>query len=935
MVRTAAKSNRARKDKKPKIAKGRTVSKKPKGSIPASQPSAKRETVAKKSLAAEKITDQDRQLAGEMAEQLLAQAQGEAPVVPSGEAYGADKITVLEGLEAVRRRPSMYIGNTSVEGLHHLVYEVVDNSIDEALAGFCQEIEVIIHADNSVTISDDGRGIPVEEHKQQKKSALEVVMTTLHAGGKFDHKAYKISGGLHGVGVSVVNALSEWLEVEVRRNGKVYTQTYERGIPKTPVKCIGVTKKTGTKTIFMPDTKIFSTIDFSFDTLSHRLRELAFLNKGIKIHIKDERGDEERDAAFQYDGGIVAFVKHLNANRNVVHHFPIYFQKDREGFSLEVAMQYHDGYTENIYTFANNINTLEGGMHLIGFKSALTRSANDFARKTNLFKNDDLSIQGEDVREGLTAVISVKIADPQFEGQTKTKLGNSEVKGWVETAVNEALTTYFEENPGVSRRIIEKSVTAAKAREAARKARELTRRKSALENDSLPGKLADCSENNPAFSELYLVEGDSAGGSAKQGRDRRFQAILPLKGKILNVEKARIDKVLSNEEIRTVITAMGCGIGEQEFNIEKARYHKIIIMTDADVDGAHIRTLLLTLFFRQMRQLIEQGYVYIAQPPLYKIKRNKEEKYLENETALNRYLLTAAVAEVKLKISHESDKTYTTLPADKLIHFLQGLSEIHGLKPRLIKRGLTLEEYVTLRAGKKRLPMYEVPTPEGPKYVYSDEELEKLMAKLKRGKNSTTAGGGKPGAKGAAAEKTKKSRKTGSQAQIDLFSQTEGNNGKGRDTTGFVSPEYVAVKDIGELRLVENALQKLEKIGIDIGNLIKEEQDNLTRKKPKALFHLEIENNPLEFSTLDQVIERIKEVGKKGLSIQRYKGLGEMNPEQLWNTTMDPDKRTLVQVKIEDAAAADEMFTVLMGDQVEARRKFIEEHAPEVRNLDI
>jgi DNA gyrase subunit B len=877
-----------------------------------------------RSLAEEQITEKDKLLAAEMAEQLLARSSGESPAVPSAESgYGADKITVLEGLEAVRRRPAMYIGNTSVEGLHHLVYEVVDNSIDEALAGYCSEVEVIIHADNSITVNDNGRGIPVEEHKLQKKSALEVVMTMLHAGGKFDHKAYKVSGGLHGVGVSCVNALSEWLDVEVRRDGKVYTQSYRRGIPTKKVEVIGETKKTGTKVMFMPDSTIMTVSEFSFDTLSQRLRELAFLNKGIKISLTDERGEEEKAVTFHYEGGIVAFVKHLNANRDVIHHFPIYLQREREGFGLEVAMQYNDGYTENIFTYANNINTTEGGMHLIGFKSALTRCANDFARKQNLLKSEGLIIQGEDIREGLTAVISVKIAEPQFEGQTKAKLGNSDVKGWVETAVNESLTSYFEENPGVARRIIEKSITAAQAREAARKARELTRRKSVLGNDSLPGKLADCSESDPTLAELYLVEGDSAGGSAKQGRDRRFQAILPLKGKILNVEKARIDKILSNEEIGTIITAMGCGIGETEFNIAKARYHRIIIMTDADVDGAHIRTLLLTLFFRHMRQLIENGYVYIAQPPLYRIKRNKEEKYLENEQVLDRYLIDTGAMEARLKLLFGAERT-APLQAAKLQEFLRYVMELGGLRKKLAKRGITLEEYSALRATKQKMPMYEVSTPDGPKYVYSEEELERVLAKLRRGVKGPepaqpVAGAGKGGKRGTPpGGKDKKSREEAPDASAKAD-----------------EPKYVAVKDIGELRLAETLLQKLEKLGIESSVLLAEEKENAVRKKPAALFQLEIDGERTNLFSMHQVIDRVKEVGKKGITIQRYKGLGEMNPEQLWATTMDPEHRTLLQVKIEDAAAANEIFSILMGDQVEARRVFIETHAPEVRNLDI
>jgi DNA gyrase subunit B len=885
------------------------------------------------SLADENITAEDHELASEMADQLLKTAKDDKPVSPttSADDYGADKITVLEGLEAVRKRPAMYIGNTAEAGLHHLVYEVVDNSIDEALAGFCTDVGVIIHADNSITVTDNGRGIPVEKHKSQKKSALEVVMTVLHAGGKFDNNSYKVSGGLHGVGVSCVNALSEWLEVEVRRGGKVYTQSYKRGIPVAKVECIGVTKKVGTKTIFKPDGKIFTVLEYSFDTLAHRLRELAFLNKGIKIKLTDERGSEEKEVSFFYEGGVVAFVKHLNANRNVIHHFPIYFLKEKEGFAVEVAMQFHDGYTENIYSYANNINTVEGGMHLIGFKSALTRCANSYAKSRNLIKADKVSIQGEDIREGLTAIISIKISEPQFEGQTKTKLGNSEVKGWVEEAMNESLTAYFEENPGVTRRIIDKTVTAAQAREAARKARELTRRKGALESDSLPGKLADCSEKDPAMSEVYLVEGDSAGGSAKQGRDRRYQAILPLKGKILNVEKARIDKILNNEEIRTIITALGCGIGEQEFNIDKARYHKVIIMTDADVDGAHIRTLLLTLFFRQMRKLIEYGYIYIAQPPLFRVKRNKDERYLDNEASLDKYLIESGGSEAKVTRIRQN-KNNLTLSGLKLLDFLQSVIDLSNLKPKLAKRGLSLEEYITLRSGSKKMPMYEVHTPIGPQFVYSDEELEKVIAKLKRAQKKSVVSD-KPETKKTAAGAGKKKTKAASNAK-----------GKGaekavepepEESNEVEEPKYVAVKDIGELRLAEKVLQKLEKIGVDIGRIIADEKANAEKKKPQVLFHLENNNEKHELYTMDEVIKLIKAAGRKGLTLQRYKGLGEMNPDQLWSTTMDPEHRKILQVKIEDAARADEIFTILMGDNVDPRRRFIQKHAPEVKNLDV
>ena len=631
-----------------------------------------------------------------------------------GHHYDATTITVLKGLEAVRRRPAMYIGDTSTRGLHHLVYEVVDNSIDEAMAGFCNTIKVCINEDNSVAVEDNGRGIPVDMHPTQKKPALEVVMTMLHAGGKFDHQTYKVSGGLHGVGVSVVNALSEWCEVEVSRDGNIYFQRYEEGNTKTEVKVTGKSKGTGTRTTFKPDKKIFEKIDFSFDVISARLRDLAFLNKGLKIELKDEKSG--KSVTFEYEGGIVTFVEFLNENKEALHSKLIYFHKVRENVDVEIAIQYNDTYVENIFSYVNNIATIEGGTHLIGFKTALTRTINSYAQKNNLIKNSDIALQGEDTREGLTAVLSVKIPDPQFEGQTKTKLGNSEVKGVVESITGEGLSEFFEENSSIAKKVCEKSITAARSREAARKARELTRRKGALGGANLPGKLADCSMDNPEDCEIYIVEGDSAGGSAKQGRDRKFQAILPLRGKILNVEKAPFDKVLSNEEIRTMITAIGTGIGSDEFDISKARYNKVIIMTDADVDGSHIRTLILTFLYRYMKELIEQGYVYIAQPPLYRLKKGNAEMY-----------------------------------------------------------------------------------------AYSDEEKDRLLQRL----------------------------------------------------------------------------------------------------------------------------------GSQGVGIQRYKGLGEMNPEQLWKTTMDPEKRTLLQVTLEDAAEADHIFTILMGDQVEPRRKFIEENAKYVKNLDV
>lgn len=628
--------------------------------------------------------------------------------------YGANQIQILEGLEAVRKRPGMYIGSTSARGLHHLVYEVVDNSIDEALAGYCTHIEVTIHKDNSITVTDNGRGIPVDMH-ESGKPAVEVVLTVLHAGGKFGGSGYKVSGGLHGVGVSVVNALSTNMEVKVKRDGKIHEITFEKGVTKEPLKVVGQTDETGTLVHFVPDAEIFDETVYDYDTLRHRLRELSFLNRGITIILTDERPEEVRQETFYFEGGISSFVEHLNRNKEVINPEPVYFNGTKDTTVVEIALQYNTSYSENIYSFVNNINTEEGGTHLAGFKSALTRAANDFARRQGIIKNNEDNLVGEDIREGLTCVISIKLREPQFEGQTKTKLGNSEVRGIVDFIVSEGLSEYFEENPVISKKIIEKSIMASRAREAARKARELTRRKNALEVSSLPGKLADCSVKDPEQAEIYLVEGDSAGGSAKQGRDRRFQAILPLRGKILNVEKARLDKILNNEEIRTMITAFGSGIGS-EFDITKRRYGKIIIMTDADVDGAHIRTLLLTFFYRYMRPLIENGHVYIAQPPLYQIRKGRS-------------------------------------------HW----------------------------------------------YTYSDEELA----------------------------------------------------------------------------------QKLD------------------------------------------------EIGRDGITVQRYKGLGEMNPEQLWETTMDPEKRTVLQVHLREAEEADSIFTILMGDKVEPRRRFIEEHANLVRNLDL
>ena len=794
--------------------------------------------------------------------------------------YDATTIQVLGGIEAVRRRPAMYIGDTSSRGLHHLVYEVVDNSVDEALVGYCNNISVNIRSDNSISVVDNGRGIPVDMHKTEKKPAVEVALTTLHAGGKFDHRVYKVSGGLHGVGVSVVNALSDWLEVEVKRDGKVYHQRYERGKTVSKLTVIGKSDSTGTKVTFKPDKSIFTKTEFSYDTLSQRLRELAFLNKGLKIKLIDERVDKE--AVFEFDGGIVSFVEYLNKNKNPLHNKIIYFTKTQDEIILEEALQYNDGYAETLFSFANNINTIEGGTHLSGFKSGLTRAINQYAKNKNLIKEGDIAISGEDVREGLTAVISVKIPNPQFEGQTKTKLGNSEAEGLVASVTLDALSAYFEENPSVANKIIEKVVVASRAREAARKARELTRRKGALEGAGLPGKLADCSERDPALCEVYLVEGDSAGGSAKQARDRRFQAILPLKGKILNVEKARLDKILSNDEVRTIITALGTGISE-EFDISKLRYHKVILLCDADVDGSHIRTLILTLLYRQMLQLIQGGYVYIGQPPLYKIKHGQREEYIQTESQMSTLLLDLGREGFKLT-NLKTKETYTD---NQFKDILLILMEIENYAHFLDKKGVEFTKYIKFRHPKtKKLPIYKVKVDGKDHFIYNDNELSKLTG----------------------------------DAKIE---------------------EKAEILELFETQEIEKIINKLAKLGLDIETYSSSEPTSAetttkkTEKKPKFLYRLVGEKERQEFSSLKEVLDFVKNQAQKGMTIQRYKGLGEMNPQQLWETTMDPQKRTLLKVVLEDAVEAEKTFTILMGDQVEPRREFIENYAHKVKNLDI
>ena len=790
------------------------------------------------------------------------------------ESYTAEDIKILKGLTAVRKRPAMFIGSTGIEGLHHLVYEVVDNSVDESLAGFCKNIDVIIHHDGSCTVIDDGRGIPTGLHPgdPEGRSATEIALTELHAGGKFESKAYRISGGLHGVGVSVVNALSEWLDVEVKQNGSVYQQHYERGNPTGPLTIVGKTRGRGTKVIFKPDPEIFEILDFSYDILSQRLRELAFLNMGLKITLLDER--TEKSQVFHYSGGISSFVEHLNKNKTTIHPKPVYITGGKEDVIVEIALQYNDGYTETIYTFANNINTKEGGTHLIGFKSALTRTVNSYAISSGFLKNGKESLSGEDIREGLTAVINVKLLSPQFEGQTKMKLGNSEIKGMVESIVNDSLGTYFEENPSVVRKIVEKALQAARARDAARKARELTRRKGAFEDTGLPGKLADCSEKDPALSEIFIVEGDSAGGSAKQGRDRRIQAILPLRGKILNVEKARFDKMLGSEEIKVLITALGTGIGPDDFDVSKIRYHKVILMTDADVDGAHIRTLLLTFFYRQMPHVIEKGYLYIAQPPLFRVKKGKTEKYIQNETEMQNMLFELASDDLEIPIKGQAVRGKALIPHLKRVYRFE----------RVI-------QWFERRRNDPELLLFILSSGINKDTLKDRKKVEEILRIIKEKDQSINIG----------------------EIQLDEEHQTYGveirkhNYKLNLDTKFLTSPEF-------------RELENLFSIVRDIGELP---------------YKVQTKEGPKEIGTLRELLELILATAKKGLTIQRYKGLGEMNPQQLWETTMDTDRRTLLQVTVQDSVQSDEIFTILMGDQVEPRKEFITTHALEARNIDI
>lgn len=798
--------------------------------------------------------------------------------------YGAEHIKILEGLEAVRNTPGMYIGNTGSEGLHQLVWEVVDNAVDEALAGYCTQISVTVHLDSSATIEDNGRGIPTEMHPTEQIPAAEVVMTMLHAGGKFDSESYKVSGGLHGVGVSVVNALSEVLKLEVRRNGQVFRQIYRHGKKDSELEVIGTTKRTGTRITFKADTLIFQETELSHEIIAARLRELAFLNKGLRIEFEDERSQKPPEV-FEYEGGILSFVEHLNRAKKTMEGDPIYVYGEREGNVVECAIQYNDGYTETVFSYCNNINTFEGGTHLSGFRAALTRTINSYAGSHGLLKNgkNQISISGDDLREGLTAVLTVRMFHPQFDSQTKSKLGNMEIKGIVEQLINEKLSEYLEEHPQVGKWVVQKALEASRAREAARKARELTRRKSALESSALPGKLADCQERDPALSELFIVEGESAGGSAKQGRDRRTQAILPLKGKILNVEKARFDKILQSQEIRTLITALGTGIGEEDFDISKIRYHKVIIMTDADVDGSHIRTLLLTFFFRCMLEVINRGYLYFAQPPLFKIKKGKQEFYVQDENSLEELIMNNGRENVRIHMLHGE--------------FLQGTVLIN-----VLKNILRMEKILD---------------------VYERKTMERVVLKIfaSEGLSQETL---------AERDRTERIVQVVSERLKSLHSELEASMTIGKDEEE--STYYV------EVRSQRHGLARLTRLDLDLTESPSfREIVAITRRVTEVgepPFVAETNGTVLEIPTFSKLVDLIMEQGRKNLSIQRYKGLGEMNADQLWETTMNSENRKLLQVAVDDAVKANEIFSTLMGDQVEPRRDFIERNALNVMNLD-
>ena len=830
--------------------------------------------------------------------------------------YNADDIQVLKGLEAVRKRPAMYIGSTGITGLNHMLYEVVDNAIDEAMAGYCNTIKVTFHSDGTAEVEDNGRGIPTGIHETEQRPALEIVMTVLHAGGKFDSKSYKVSGGLHGVGVSVVNALSEYCEVETWQKGRLFFQSYERGIPLADMEERGSKKRHGTIVRFRPDKEVFDTTEFSHDIIVNRLRELAFLNKGLKIDFFDERIGKSH--TFQFDGGIIEFVEYLNKNKIKQSDEPIYFTGKTDTVSIEIAMQYNQSYTETIFSFANNINTIEGGTHLVGFKTALTRSVNYYAQKNDLFKSIKGKIpSGEDVREGLTAVISVKLPEPQFEGQTKTKLGNSDLKGLVESLVGEGLTTIFEENPQIIKKIVFKCIDALRARDAARKARDLTRRKSVLESGNLPGKLADCSIKDPETTEIYIVEGDSAGGSAKQGRDRRFQAVLPIKGKIINVEKARLDKVLSSVEIRTLITALGTGIGSDEFDITKARYHKIIIMTDADVDGSHIRTLLMTFFYRYMRELMEAGYLYIAQPPLYRMKKGKQEWYVTDQKEYDRFILENGIGRTTLKTSSNG----AGINGARLIELMEKLLRYMNNYEKCIKIGFPkrlLDDLLDSRTfctchfddGETAIPVIKKSASEAGYMIdnvekhYVHEEPEVVDVNSENSEEQDLFENGEEH----------------HEPKIEDYSISVSGNFEGQIIQYSLNKTTLSSIDFLNMYELRKSLRVMEKFPIKVVNSKSDVKDEETIE---------------EVNDFKELLDVANRLGRKGLSIQRYKGLGEMNPDQLWSTTMNPETRTLFKVILEDVVEADNIFTILMGDDVEPRRKFIQENAFNVRNLDI
>ncbi len=813
--------------------------------------------------------------------------------------YDQSSINVLKGLEAVRRRPSMYIGNVDFQGLHHLVYEIVDNSIDEAMAGYCDTIHVTIQTDKSVTVEDNGRGIPVGMHQSEKIPALEVVLTKLHAGGKFDHDSYKVSGGLHGVGVSVVNALSSLLEVEVYKDGQIYYQTYSEGAKTRELEVIGTTDKQGTKIRFKPDTSIMTTDEFDYTTLNRRLRELAFLNKGIRIIIEDERTDEKDE--FCYEGGLAEYVTYLN-RRHTPLHDPIIIEGTKNDIQVEVAIQYNDTYTEKLFSFANNINTAEGGFHLIGFKTGLTRTLNAYTAQSEQLKKLKSKITGDDVREGLTAIVSVRIMNPQFEGQTKTKLGNSEVKGIVESLMHEGLSTYLEENPAVARKVIGKAIDAARARDAAKRARDLARNKGAFMDSTLPGKLADCQASDPADRELFIVEGDSAGGSAKQGRDRRTQAILPLKGKILNVEKARFDKLLRSEEIKNMITALGTGIGSEEYDIERIKYHKIIIMTDADVDGSHIRTLLLTFFYRQMAELIDKGYLYIAQPPLFKLSRGKSEFYFKDEKKYIEHILKRACNERYIKAEHDTAED-AILTGNDLYTFVTDMAEYISVLSRLERHGIydSLIELMIKNGVEDKSFLQDLDNANSLKEILEKEGFFSGEPEWNPERNIY--------------ELLVYPRQTD-----EVEEMIKDASGK-KQITVKIGRGLVHSKDYQSALILYKTLARYDAVRFNVYPVPKEGQDETAE--------------PVVVESKRELIIHMMEEGKRGLSIQRYKGLGEMNPDQLWETTMNPATRNLLQVQVENIVETDDIFTILMGDEVEPRRNFIQTNALEVSMLDI